>query len=165
MEVSEAFLLLRSFLRPRVILSMLTIIAKQVGEAQWRFNNETAWAVSWTWDGSSATTLHSFPHARLNHTILPTQISNLNTLWLYSIWTYAAGNDSSQKMDVSDVASAEPVTNVVLDVFIDSDRQKAGSPTEAKYEMMIWLASYGGLRPIGYKDSPVMTRTVSKVKL
>jgi xyloglucan-specific endo-beta-1,4-glucanase len=138
---------------------------KQVGDADPRYNNESAWAVSWNWDDGSSTALHGFPNARLNNTLLPVQLSSVNTLWLYAIWTYIPGNDSAREIDVSTVVNTDMAATVVLDVFIDSDRQKAGSPTEAKHELMIWLAAYGGVRPIGYKSTPVKKRTVGKVNL
>jgi len=137
----------------------------QVGDADRRYNNESAWGVTWNWDDSSSTALHSFPNARLNNSLLPAQLSNVNTLWLYAVWTYATGNDTARGMDIDRVANADMVATVVLDVFIDSDRQKAGSPTEAKHELMIWLAAYGGVRPVGYKSTPVKKRTVGKVNL
>lgn len=115
------------------------------------------------WEDDSATTLHGFPNARINHTVLPTRISGINTLWLYAIWTYVAGNGTAKAID--GVVNVNMAANVVLDIFIDSDPQKAGSPTEAKHELMVWLGAYGGVLPIGYKSTPVKKRTVGKVNL
>ena len=40
--------------------------------------------------------------------------------------------------------------NVALDLFADLDPNAAQSEIQANYEIMIWLASFGGVEPIGY---------------
>lgn len=44
------------------------------------------------------------------------------------------------------------MADVALDTFLDADPTKAKSSTGATFEIMVWQAAYGGVRPIGWAD-------------
>ena len=47
------------------------------------------------------------------------------------------------------LADAGVKANVVIDMFLDVDPTKAGSTTDAAYEVMVWVGTVGGSAPIG----------------
>lgn len=49
---------------------------------------------------------------------------------------------SVENLDTIDAAA-----NVVVDMFLDTDPTTANSTTLPKYEVMIWIAAYGGKKP------------------
>ena len=56
--------------------------------------------------------------------------------------------------------------NVALDLFADLDPNAAQNETHAGYEIMVWLASFGGAEPIGYsRKSGCLTQHVGNVPL
>jgi hypothetical protein len=56
--------------------------------------------------------------------------------------------------------------NVALDLFADLDPNAAQSEIQASYEIMVWLASFGGALPIGYsRNSGCLTQYVGDVPL
>ena len=56
--------------------------------------------------------------------------------------------------------------NVALDLFADLDPNAAQNETQASYEIMVWLASFGGAEPIGYsRKSGCLTQHIGDVPL
>ena len=56
--------------------------------------------------------------------------------------------------------------NVALDLFADLDPDAAQSEIRASYEIMVWLASFGGVEPIGYsRKSGCLTQYVGDAPL
>jgi hypothetical protein len=47
------------------------------------------------------------------------------------------------------------MANVALDMFGDRNTTAARSEQEAAYEIMIWLATFGGSTPLGYSNGTV----------
>ena len=56
--------------------------------------------------------------------------------------------------------------NVALDLFADLDPNDAQNETQASYEIMVWLASFGGSKPIGYsRKSGCLTQHIGDAAL
>jgi hypothetical protein len=53
------------------------------------------------------------------------------------------------------------VTNVAWDMFVDSDTSKAQIDGQARFEIMIWVGTYGDPKPIGFSDGPCLKQKVS----
>jgi hypothetical protein len=68
-------------------------------------------------------------------------------------------------MDTDGVVAAEMKAYVAMDVYIDADREKATDVARAGTEVMVWLAAYGGIMPVGYQDRPVKQRDVGGTTL
>jgi xyloglucan-specific endo-beta-1,4-glucanase len=45
-------------------------------------------------------------------------------------------------------------------MFLDADPHRAMSTTKAAFEIMIWQAAYGGMRPVGWTDVTADAPTV-----
>lgn len=54
---------------------------------------------------------------------------------------------SPSSSKVQDLGAIDASANVVVDMFLDTDPITANSTTLPKYEVMIWLADFGGKRP------------------
>jgi xyloglucan-specific endo-beta-1,4-glucanase len=54
----------------------------------------------------------------------------------------------NEDLDVIDAAA-----DVVVDMFLDPNQETANSTTLPKYEIMVWIAAFGGKKPIGYNSS------------
>jgi hypothetical protein len=89
----------------------------------------------------------------LDSPLLPTQLSNLTTLWLYTVWAYTPGNDSASSIDTAGIVAADMKAYVAMDCFLDTDANKSTSVDDAAVEMMVWLAAYGGVTPVGYDET------------
>lgn len=90
---------------------------------------------------------------------LPLSLSNISALRLAASWAYSPGTAfkaaAAGRLDVFDANGLDDVgakANIAFDIFMDSDKQKAASATEAKYEMMIWIGQVGDPEPIGFKS-------------
>jgi hypothetical protein len=56
--------------------------------------------------------------------------------------------------------------NVALDLFADMDPNAAQSEIQASYEIMVWLASFGDVEPVGYsRKSVCLTQHIGDVSL
>ncbi|KAA8912972.1 concanavalin A-like lectin/glucanase domain-containing protein [Sphaerosporella brunnea] len=122
----------------------------EVGDAPFRYGNETGFTSTWTWPPSSPPALNSYPHAHSLSTQLPVQISNLNTVWLYAVWTYGVGNGTVNNTDTAGVERAGMKAFVAAELFIDADQARSADPGDAATKVAIWLAAYGGVLPAGY---------------
>jgi hypothetical protein len=69
---------------------------------------------------------------------------------LYTVWAYTVGNDSASSTDTAGIVNADMKAYVAMDVFLDTDANRSTSLDEAAVEMMVWLAAYGGVTPVGY---------------
>lgn len=77
-------------------------------------------------------------------------------------WTYGIGNKSANSTDVTGMAAALVNTNVAIDMFLDSDKTKSQSSTDAKYEIMVWLCTIGSAtQPIGLAQGPVSAQVIN----
>ncbi|KAK1929440.1 putative xyloglucan-specific endo-beta-1 [Phytophthora citrophthora] len=99
--------------------------------------NTIAWHTSYTWTGGAPTEVKSFANAALIFT--PKQIKNIKsipTTMKYS-YSYSAGKF---------------VADVSYDLFTSSTASGSN-----EYEIMIWLAAYGGAGPISSTGKPIAT--------
>lgn len=48
---------------------------------------------------------------------------------------------------VQDLTAIDAAANVVVDMFLDPNPVTANSTTLPQYEVMIWMAAYGGKEP------------------
>ena len=64
-----------------------------------------------------------------------------------------------------DLGSFAVKSNVALDLFADEDSISAQNETRAGYEIMIWLASIGDIKPIGYSNTACGTQQVGSNSL
>jgi len=94
-----------------------------------------SWHTSWSWKGNSSH-VKSFSNAGLNFT--PKKISHISSIPTVFRYSYSGTG---------------VVADVAYDTFLDST---PGSSTNA-YEVMIWLAAYGGAGPISKTGKPVAT--------
>ncbi|KAH9207041.1 concanavalin A-like lectin/glucanase domain-containing protein [Leptodontidium sp. 2 PMI_412] len=109
-------------------------------------NDDTVFNATWKWS-DNADSVHSFPNIKLNSVLLPLQLSNLSSLNISASWSMTAASQSKTVEEVDTTA------NVIIDMFLDPSPVSANSTTLPKYEIMIWLAEFGGKRPIGFSSS------------
>ena len=91
------------------------------------------------------------------------QISSVTNIDIDVEWMYSVGdaNQSTSALDVGALTAVAANTNVAIDMFLDSDASKATSTENAKYEVMVWLATFGpATQPIGLDEGPRMTATI-----
>ncbi|KAK0112485.1 hypothetical protein ONS96_001722 [Cadophora gregata f. sp. sojae] len=109
-------------------------------------NDETTFSATWIWSNNSHL-VHSFPNIKLDSNLLPLQLSSLSSLKIKASWAMAPAS-SSKSLEAINAAA-----NVMIDLFLDSNPVSANSTTLPKYEIMIWLADFGGKKPIGFSSS------------
>ncbi|PWY69359.1 xyloglucan-specific endo-beta-1,4-glucanase A [Aspergillus eucalypticola CBS 122712] len=101
--------------------------------------NSISWQTSWTWAGGDDY-VKSYPNAVLN--VGAKQLSTITTIPSTWKWSYT-GDD------------------LVADVSYDAFLATTDSTTAThEYEIMIWLAAYGGIEPIGNSDGPIASPTI-----
>ncbi|CAG7853242.1 Xyloglucan-specific endo-beta-1,4-glucanase A; AltName: Full=Xyloglucanase A; AltName: Full=Xyloglucanendohydrolase A; Flags: Precursor [Serendipita indica DSM 11827] len=100
-----------------------------------------AWKTNWSWSGGSYN-VKSYDNIAYNIAtgIKVSTISSIPTSWT---WSQTGTN---------------PVNNVSYDLMTTATSDVNGSHT---YEIMIWLAAFGGAGPISSSGSPVSTPTVA----
>ena len=68
---------------------------------------------------------------------------------------YSVGDVPAPALDATYFSSSQTLinTNVAIDIFLDSDSGNAQDTGKAKYEIMVWLATFGAAtQPIGLED-------------
>lgn len=108
--------------------------------------DDTVFNATWKWS-DNPDSVHSFPNIKLNSNLLPLQLANLSALNITASWSMTA-TSKSKSLDEIDVSA-----NIIVDMFLDSSPISANSTTLPKYEVMIWMAEFGGKRPIGFSSS------------
>ena len=108
--------------------------------------DETVFNATWEWT-TNPESVHSYPNIKLNSRLLPLRLSNLSSLNISASWTMAPASSSKIHEELDTAA------NVMIDLFMDSNPISPNSTTLPKYEIMIWLAEFGGKRPIGFSSS------------
>lgn len=73
----------------------------------------------------------------------------MSALNITASWTMAP----SKKEKGPDLSAINAAANVIVDMFLDPDKSIANSTTLPQYEVMIWIGSFDGKRPIGYDSS------------
>jgi xyloglucan-specific endo-beta-1,4-glucanase len=95
---------------------------------------------------NNASSVHSFPNINLNSAILPLRLDNLETLNVTASWSIAP---TDEKKGVK-LSSLHTAADVVIDMFLDTNIDNAASKTNAAFEVMVWIGSFGGRTPIGW---------------
>ncbi|CAZ84847.1 unnamed protein product [Tuber melanosporum] len=99
-----------------------------------------AWHTTWSWTSGHAN-IKSFPNANLVFT--PKTVANIRSM--------------KSTMKYSYTGTTGAVANVAYDLFTS---KTAGSDI-CEYEVMIWLAAYGGAGPISSTGSPIAAPTIA----
>lgn len=113
-------------------------------------NDGTVFNSTWSWS-KNPLDVHSFPNINLNSDLLPTQLSNLSALNITANWSMAPS--PSKKTKGKDLSAINAAANVVVDMFLDPNRNTSNSTTLPKYEVMVWIGALGGKKPIGFSSS------------
>lgn len=120
-----------------------------------------------TWQypqGPQTQPVHAFPNIKLDGEgkQFPIQIQNIASIPVDVEWSYGIGYQVANSTDVTSMAAALVNANVAIDMFLDPDMNAAQSPTEAKYEIMVWLCTIGpATQPIGFDKGAVATQVVN----
>jgi hypothetical protein len=106
--------------------------------------------------------VHAFSNIKIDSNEFPIQISSVSTINFETEWYYGVGNDRPIAVDVAALTTAQLDANVAVDMFLDSDPDKATDTTQAKYEVMIWLGQYGAsTQQIGLDQGSIATQVVN----
>jgi hypothetical protein len=84
----------------------------------------------------------------LDSDLLPISLSNLSALNIEVSWSITASADAGE-----DLAAIDATADVVVDMFLDLNPVRANSTTLPQYEVMVWMATFGGKTPIGFNSS------------
>lgn len=129
--------------------------------------DSTAPEFSITWQyppGPPTQPVHAFPNIKIDEEgVFPVQISKVTNIDIDTQWMYSVGdqNQSTAALDQGALAAVSANTNVAIDMFLDSDYSAATSTENAKYEVMVWLATFGpATQPIGLEEGSRMVATI-----
>lgn len=104
--------------------------------------------------------------------VLPVTMKSVAAMDFDVSWSMRTDNETGPT-DPSQLAAATVNANVAIDMFMDSDKNKAKSSEKAAYEVMVWFAAYGDTTdtigevkdPVTGEGGIVTTATVSGVTL
>ncbi|CZS94399.1 uncharacterized protein RAG0_04409 [Rhynchosporium agropyri] len=89
---------------------------------------------------------------------MPIKIQDLQHINIEMQWTYGLGSEPAVSTNVSDLIRYNVNTNVAIDMFLDDAQENSESSTQAKFEIMVWFASWGNNTfPIGFGNTTVST--------
>lgn len=92
----------------------------------------------------------------------PTAIHSIDTMNVDVEWTYGLGTKAVNATDIPGLTAALVNTNVAIDMFLDADKIKSQSSTDAKFEVMVWLCTIGtATQPIGYAQGAITSQIVN----
>ncbi|KIX10524.1 uncharacterized protein Z518_01607 [Rhinocladiella mackenziei CBS 650.93] len=128
--------------------------------------NTTApkWSITWQFPpGPPTQPVHAFPNIKMDASdVFPIEISDVATINFQADWAYGVGDEQPTTTNVADLNAIDLNSNVAIDMFLDSDPDKATSTVDAKYEVMIWLGYFGpATQPIGLDVGAVATQDVN----
>jgi hypothetical protein len=115
----------------------------------YRFDEKTDkvdWAVQWRSPGKTVAP-KAYPHMRVRNGT-PVRMKDVAFLQASLNWTYQVLKNPTDE----DMASAAVRANVAFDMFFDADSKIAQDTSAASHEVMVWLAQFGRVVPIGYDD-------------
>ncbi|CAI7564273.1 unnamed protein product [Penicillium palitans] len=117
-------------------------------------------SITWQFDaGPQTAPVHGYPNIRVDD-VLPKEMDKITELNLDLHWTYGLGDTTAASTNVQALANANLATNVAIDMFLDTDSDKALNGTQAKFEVMVWFwMSNEEAQPHGW-GSPGINRTV-----
>ncbi|KAJ9490117.1 hypothetical protein VN97_g3134 [Penicillium thymicola] len=117
-------------------------------------------SITWQFDpGPQTAPVHGYPNIRVDD-VLPKEMDKISELYLDLHWTYGVGDTTAASTDVQALTDENLATNVAIDMFLDTDADKAKNGTEAKFEVMVWFwMSNEEAQPLGW-GKPGINRTV-----
>ncbi|KAF4592115.1 glycoside hydrolase family 12 protein [Ophiocordyceps camponoti-floridani] len=105
--------------------------------------------------------VHAFPNIKVDGDVLPVKLERVQEMEVDFQWTMRLDNDTGPTSSLADLANANVNSNVAIDMFVDSDLEKAQDSERAKYEVMVWFAAIGPATfAIGQDDKPIMSKKV-----
>lgn len=109
--------------------------------------------------------MHGYPNIRVDD-VLPKKMEDVSELYVDLHWTYGVGkNKTSETTDIAALKEVNLATNVAIDMFLDSDKDKAENGTDAKFEVMIWFYMSSEIsQPYGW-DNPGPNKTIEGTTL
>ncbi|KAJ5520508.1 Glycoside hydrolase family 12 [Penicillium fimorum] len=121
-------------------------------------------SVTWQYDhGPETMPVHGYPNIRVDD-VLPKEMDKISELNLDLHWTYGVGDKTAVSTDVQALEKENLATNVAIDMFLDTDANKAENGTQAKFEVMVWFwMSNVEAQPHGW-GHPVLNRTLEGTK-
>jgi hypothetical protein len=128
-----------------------------------------AWSITWQYPPKPATApVHGFPNIKLDTPgLFPVRVQDLSAVNIEADWMYSVGDVPAPALDAAYFSSSQTSinTNVAIDIFLDPSSSNAQDTTKAKYEIMVWLATFGAsTQPIGLaqgaRDSVTINGTV-----
>jgi xyloglucan-specific endo-beta-1,4-glucanase len=113
-------------------------------------DNATAMTTTWSWRANE-TLVHAYPNVNFNPIQRdPIPLTNLSSIDVKVSWSMRPETStSSSRMDMNGLAAANAMTNVAIDVFFDTDVERAVNTTAPRYEVMVWIGQFGTILPIG----------------
>ncbi|KIW26962.1 uncharacterized protein PV07_06745 [Cladophialophora immunda] len=121
------------------------------------------WSITWQFPrGPPTQPVHAFPNIKMDSSVFPIEISQVSAINFETEWYYGVGNDRPDVMDIAALTAAALDANVAVDMFLDSDPDKATDTVQAKYEVMIWLGQFGAsTQQIGLPEGAIATQVVN----
>ncbi|RMZ89203.1 hypothetical protein DV736_g3568, partial [Chaetothyriales sp. CBS 134916] len=125
-----------------------------------------AWSITWQYAPKAETApVHGFPNIQIdNEGTFPVLVSDLYSVEIDAQWMYSVGDTPAATLDTTQFSSSEAMinTNVAIDIFLDPDATNAQSTKNAKYEIMVWLATFGtATQQIGFAQGSRDTVTLN----
>lgn len=106
--------------------------------------------------------MHAFSNIKIDTDIFPVAINKVTAINFETEWYYGVGDTRPDSIDVAALTAAALDANVAVDMFLDSDPDKATDTTQAKYEVMIWLGQYGAsTQQIGLEEGAIATQVIN----
>jgi hypothetical protein len=144
-------------------------------------SNSTAPPFSFIWDypfvaanasspaNETKPLIHAFPQvqpASGDGAVLPITLEDLGQLTLDCAWTMGIGDTNSSATSIRRLGASEVNATVALDMYLDSDKDKAGNASTAAFEMIIYFAKYGLEDPVSFGNGTiVLTETLNDTEL
>ncbi|OAL37843.1 hypothetical protein AYO20_03020 [Fonsecaea nubica] len=121
------------------------------------------WSITWQFPrGPPTQPVHAFSNIKLDSNVFPIEISQVSAINFETEWYYGVGDERPEAMNIADLTAAALDANVAVDMFLDSDPDKATNVEEAKYEVMIWLGQFGAsTQQIGLAEGAIATQVVN----
>ncbi|OQE37397.1 hypothetical protein PENCOP_c010G01026 [Penicillium coprophilum] len=96
-------------------------------------------SITWQYDPApESMPVHGYPNIRVDD-VLPKEMDKISELNLDLHWTYGVGDKTAASTDTKALEKENLATNVAIDMFLDTDADKAENGTEAKFEVMVWF--------------------------
>ncbi|KAI5460394.1 concanavalin A-like lectin/glucanase domain-containing protein [Mariannaea sp. PMI_226] len=139
------------------------------------FNNGTysskstapEWSVTWQYpQGPETQPVHAYPNIKLDGKLFPEKLSTIKSIDVDFKWSYGVGDNATATTDETKLNAVNLNTNVAMDMFLDSDKSKAGDAETASHEVMVWFAAIGpATQPIGLTVGGVRQTATTNVSI